>query len=206
MLIGKDGDLAVGRGELARIVGEGVNHEEGEHTVCFNHGGTFSHIQCHTFYIKRRLALAHYVKDIGYGETLDMQAELALAHLNPFGEQGVVFVNLVGELKDIVVSLLAKLRRLVGARHKHSHLVDDTVDERSDTVDERHLRTVFKILTCIVGSAHLAHQPFLVDFLDTLLGELALALLLLLPLAQWLQQRVEFVLAAVATREVVEQP
>ena len=135
-----------------------------------------------------------------------MQSDFALAQLNPVGEQGIVFIDFVGELPDICKAFLSHLGSLVVALHEHAHFIDDAVDEWRDTVDERHLGTVVRTLTGIFTGFHLAHQPLLIDFINTFLSQLTIALLFLLPLSQGLQKVVEFVFAPVLAREMIKEP
>ena len=135
-----------------------------------------------------------------------MQAQSALAQLYPIGEKGIVVVYLVDELENVGIAFLLNVGWFIGALHKHAHLIDDTVDEGSDTIDERHLGTILKTLTGIGLGVHLAHLALLVDFLYALLRLLTVALLPLLPLSQRKKERFEFVIMPILARQMTKEP
>ena len=133
-----------------------------------------------------------------------MHTQTTLAQLYPVGEKGVVFVYLVGELKDICIAVLAYIGVLARTLDEHAHLIDDTVNKWGDTVDERHLGAVFNTLEGIFLTVHLAYLSLLINLLYSLLCLLATELLLLLPLAQGLEKGVEFVATAILAREMTK--
>ena len=66
-----------------------------------------------------------------------MQTECPLPQLNPVGQHIVIGIDLFGELADISgVALRCSF-----------HFMENAVDERCDTIDKRHLRTLLQIVT-----------------------------------------------------------
>ena len=121
---------AVATGKLTGIVGHRVQHEEGEHLVGFHHCLRWFYRQVHAFHLERRTTLGEDVEEMLQTEALDMQAEVSLAQLDPVGEHIVIGIDLVGEFTDVFEPLLTPLALQTAG------LVDDTVDERRNAVDE----------------------------------------------------------------------
>ena len=118
-------------GELAGIVGQGVQHEEGEYAVGLDHGASGFHAETDTFHLETLLAACHHVEERLQGETLDAQVQLSLPQLYPLGQHLVVGLYLLGQLADVLLVALS------------ADSVDHAVDERQQAVDQRYLGTLF---------------------------------------------------------------
>ena len=126
----RDRHPTVATGKLSGIVGNGVQHEEGEHLVGFHDGLRRLYRQIHTFHLERRTALGEDVEECLQTEALDVQTEVSLTQLDPVGQHIVISIDLVGEFTHIVEPFLPTLTLQTAG------LVDDAVDERCDAVDE----------------------------------------------------------------------
>ena len=91
--------------------------------------------------MERHLATSNDIEQGLQGKALNAQAQFALTQLNPMGQQVVLFVDLVCQFTDILQSFLPVLAFLL----QSFHLVDDTVDERHGSIDERHLSSLFQV-------------------------------------------------------------
>ena len=113
--------------ELSGIIGQRVEHEEGEHLIGLDNGIGRRHVEGDTLHLERGAPLGDEVEELLQGETLNMQTELALAQLDPVGEHIVVVVNLISQLANVSgIGLLGRF-----------HLVEDAIDERGDAINER---------------------------------------------------------------------
>ena len=121
---------AVATGKLTGIVGHRVQHEEGEHLVGFHHCLRRFYRQVHAFHLERCTTLGEDVEEMLQTEALDMQAEVSLTQLDPVGKHIVIGIDLVGEFTDVFEPFLTPLALQTAG------LVDDTVDERRNAVDE----------------------------------------------------------------------
>ena len=95
-----------------------------------------------------------------------MQAEVALAQLDPIGQHVVVLADLIGELADIIKFLLiAVLLQATG-------FVDDSVNERSDAVDEGYLRPLLEVETFAVFNPETPKRQFLTPLLKQIVRDI----------------------------------
>ena len=98
----RDGDAAALVGELASIVGQRIEHEERQYAVGLDNGiGRFD-AERYALHIECRAAATHDVEQRLQWETLDVEIEFAATQLNPRRQQVVLFVNLIGDLADVV--------------------------------------------------------------------------------------------------------
>ena len=144
-----DGDAAACRGELPGIVGKGVDHEERQHPVGLDDGGAVSDTEVYAFHLESHASLLHDVEHLLHGEALDVERQAALAQLDPLREHGVQLVDLVGQFTDVRVAFCLQ-RVALAAFLQHGDLVEHTVDEGDDAVDERHLRPLLEVLAPVV--------------------------------------------------------
>ena len=139
LLQGADGHVAAAVSELAGIVSQGVQHEERQHAVGLDGGVGRYHGERHPLHVEAGLATEDEVEQGLQGETLDMQAELALPQLYPLREQVVLLVNLVREFSDVFHGVTAVLTvKMVDG-------VKDAVDEGGNAVDQRHLGALLQV-------------------------------------------------------------
>ena len=131
---GADADAPTLVCELAGIVGQRVEHKEGEHLIGLNNGIGGFDIELDALHLERGAALGYQVEELLQGEALDMEAELTLAQLDPVGEHIVVGVDLIG-----------KFAHVGGIARGRLYFVEDAIDEGGNAVDERHFGTLFEI-------------------------------------------------------------
>ena len=166
MFRSRDGHAAVATGELTGIVGNRVQHEEGEHLVGFHHCLRRRYRQFHTLHLERCTALGEDVEESLQREALDMQAEVSLTQLNPVSEHIVIGIDLVGEFTHVVEPFLPALTLQTAG------LVDDAVDKRCDAVDERDLRPLFQVQPLGVLHAQPLYRQLLTLLFKQVVGEI----------------------------------
>ena len=86
LLVGIDADVAASGGELAGIVGQGVEHEERQHTVGLDSRSGGTDVEFDALHEEAALALGDDVEEVVECEGLDVEAELALMKLYPAGQ------------------------------------------------------------------------------------------------------------------------
>ena len=84
--------------KFAGIIGDGIDHEEGERLVCLHHGIGRLYHELDVLHLESQLTLVHNVKQWLQRETLYTQVQGSLTHLYPLGEHLVVLIDLIGEL------------------------------------------------------------------------------------------------------------
>ena len=82
-------------------------------------------------------------------ETLNAEIDSSLAHLYPIGENGIILVDFIGQLRYIGISLLFHFFRII-ALHQSIYLMNHAVDKRGDAIDQRKLGTLFQVAAPIV--------------------------------------------------------
>ena len=155
--------------ELAGIVGHRVDHEERKRAVGLYNILRVVDRQLHSPQLEGHAAFLHDVEQLLQTEALDVEAHIALPHLNPFGEDVVVVVDLVGQLGNVCIALGSHLRR-VFVLQQPLHLVYHAVDERRDGVDKRYFRTLLQIAPLVVEDVQLRDFYLLVDLLVLLVN------------------------------------
>ena len=182
-IAGRDGDAAVLGCEFTGVVGQRVEHEEGEHLVGLDDGLRGLYLKIDTLHLERRASAPQQVEERLEREALDMQAEISLTQLYPVGEHLVVVVDLVSQLTDIVHRLLTPYS--FSPSLLLSYFMYDAVDEGRDAVDERDFRPLFEA------------EPLAVLHPQTLYSQL---------FALLFEEVVGDVLTAFAAVHVVEEP
>ena len=117
-LLGTDGDpSALGR-ELARIVGQGIQHEKGEDAVGLDCDISGQDVERHALHREPHLAMLHNGEEGLQRKAFYAQAQLTLAQLNPVGKHAVIFVDLVGQLQHVLLLplLVSGIAIVVGCR------------------------------------------------------------------------------------------
>ena len=94
--------------------------------------------------------MRHQVKEGLQGETLYFEVQFTLAQLNPLCKDIVVIVDFVCQFADICETLLS-----VGSIEivQTTDFMNDTVDERRNTIDERNFGTLLQMTSFIVFKA-----------------------------------------------------
>ena len=161
--LGANHHLSAAWRKLAGIVGDGVDHEERQGAVGLHHGIGWLHFQVYASHLETHLSLAHNVEEWLQREALDAEADGALAHLNPIGEHAVVLVDLVGQLRNILVSFLSDCFRFT-ALFQSIHLVNHAVDKRRDAVHQRNLGALLHVSPSIFRDVELNHVAGFVHF------------------------------------------
>ena len=125
--LSRDEDLSAFGRELTGIVGQGVQHKQCQHTVGLDQCLCGFHLKSDTFHPETLAAFRHHIKEWLQGEGLNLQVQFALAQLDPVGQDVVIVIDLTRQFTDI--SLITPF----------VDTVDDTVDERCNTIHERDL-------------------------------------------------------------------
>ena len=103
---GADGHLSALGCELPGVVGQGVDHEEGQYAVGLHDGGGGLHVEGQRLQHEAAAAAGYDVEDRLQREALHAQAQLSLSQLYPLCQQGVVLLYLLRQLADIVQAFL----------------------------------------------------------------------------------------------------
>ena len=161
--LGANHHLSAAWCKLAGIIGDGIDHEERKGAVGLHHGICRAHLQVYTPHLETHLSFRHNVEERLQREALDAEADGTLAHLNPIGEHAVVLVNLVGQLRNILVSFLSDCFRFT-ALFQSIHLVNHAVDKRRDAVHQRNLGALLHVSSSIFRDVELNHVAGFVYF------------------------------------------
>ena len=102
-------------GELAGVVGQRVDHEEGECLVGLDHEIGILHAKLYAVHGKGRAALAHQGEQRHQRKAFNVQAQLSAPQLYPMGKHIVVFIYLVGQLGHVSVAPLTHGQWLASA-------------------------------------------------------------------------------------------
>ena len=132
---------AFGR-KFTGIVGNGVNHKEGEDSIGLDDGRRWLNLQFDTLQLETHLTLRHNVKERLQRETDDAEIQATLAHLNPIGKNGIVLIDFFGQFHDILIPLLLDLVGFTGI-HQPIYLMVHAIDKRCDAVHQRYLGALF---------------------------------------------------------------
>ena len=127
--------------ELTGIVGQRVEHEEGQYAVGLDNGISRSNNQLYAFQRERHLTSGDDIEELLQLEAFYLQAQLSLSQLYPMCQHVILLINLVCQL-TYILQALATSRTLVVVRSillflKRFHLVDYAVNERHDGIDQR---------------------------------------------------------------------
>ena len=94
--------MASCRSELPGVVGQCVEHKEGQHPVGLHLGFRRLHVESDALHLEAPAPLGYDVEEGLQLKALYLQCQLALAQLNPVGQYIVVVVNLGCQLTHIV--------------------------------------------------------------------------------------------------------
>ena len=133
-------------GELSCVVSQSVEHEERKHPISLNHGIGWFYAKFNTFHLERCAPFKQHVEQRLKRETLNMQTQLALAQLDPICKDIIILIDLIDKLTYIGQSFI--VAGTIAA--KTVHLVNHTVDERSDIAYKRHLCPLFQIASLVL--------------------------------------------------------
>ena len=149
-------------GIFSGILSQRVEHEEGQGFVGLDQqvGGRDGELL--PLHLESAAPLGNEVEKLAQSETLDMEAQLPLAHLDPVGQDIVVLVDGGGQLLDVVEALLAVIVR--GARLvETAHFVTDAVDEGLYAVDHAEAGSFRHVLPLLLGDVTLMHGALLLQ-------------------------------------------
>ena len=134
-IVGLDAHPSALWGELAGVVGQGVEHEEGEHAVGLHRQVGGLHLELDALHLEAATAACHDVEQLLQLEALYLQAQLASAQLYPVGQQVVVVAYLVGQLTGIFEPFVSRMADGVAY----------AVDEWCDGVHQRNLGSLLQM-------------------------------------------------------------
>ena len=100
-------------------------------------------------HLKAHFSLGNNIEKWLERETLNAEIDSSLAHLYPIGENGIILIDFICQLRDIGISLLSYFFRII-ALHQSIYLMNHAVDKWSDAIDQRKLGTQFQVATPIV--------------------------------------------------------
>ena len=160
---GTDGDGAVLGSEFPRIVTQRVEHEEGECPVCLHRLAGRDNDECLLTAGVGAGACGDDVEELLKGEGFDAQCEFALFKLYPAGEEIVLGIDVLKEFVDIFLTFEA-LPVGLRALRQAPYLVQETVDEGRDGVDEMHLCTLLGIEMLLSGDLQTHDGAVLLEF------------------------------------------
>ena len=161
--LGANHHLSAAWCKLAGIIGNGVDHEERQGAVGLHHSICRVHLQIYASHLETHLSFRHNVEEWLQREALDAETDGTLAHLNPISEYAVVLVDLVGQLRNILVSFLSDCFRFT-ALFQSIHLVNHAVDKRRDAVHQRNLCSLLHVSPSILGDMKLNHFACFIHF------------------------------------------
>ena len=130
---GGHGDAAPFGCKLAGVIGQRVEHEEGQYAVGLDHGLGGRYLQADALHLETFLAADNHVEQGLQREALDMEVQLPLPQLYPLCEQLVVGLYLVDKFEYVLTVAPA----VDG--------IDHTVDERQQRIDKRNLGALLQV-------------------------------------------------------------
>ncbi len=157
---------ALGR-ELAGIVGKRVYHEKRQRLIRFHLQGGGLHVKPYALLFEGIAALSHYLEQVLQVNGPNVERQLSLAHLYPFGQHIVELADLRHELQYVVAPLGTHTTL---AFHAH-HLAGNAVEIGNDGMHKRHACAAHHVLLFAFLQFQLRDVELFLQFFELLVQQ-----------------------------------
>ena len=157
-----------GRCILAGILGQRIDHEEGQSPVGLNIDIGTLHFQRQILSFESTPAFQQHIEQPTEAEVFDIEMQGTLTHLDPQRQYVIVFIDASREFTDVAV--LTFLDGRVGqiiVSNEFMHFVNDTVNIRSNTRNNEQTSLLDHILALVLDKMTFIHILFLFEELTT---------------------------------------
>ena len=149
-LFGRKFHLPTLRRVFPGIVEQGIHHEEREGLVRLHHTLRIVHHQRHSLGIEGSSPFLQGVKQWLQSEILDIEGHHPLTNLHPMTQHIVIVVNFVYQFAQIAKAFTHLISREALVGLQLIHLMQSTVEEWSDAIDDGHRRQFLNIETLVL--------------------------------------------------------